>query len=366
MKKKAIIIANSSWGLFNFRLRLIKALQAEGIEVIAIASKDEYSSKLPCRFIPLCFNSSGLNPFDDLKLIFQMLRLFYKIKPDVSLHFTIKANIYGAIVAKLVGVPSILNISGLGTAFINENIISKLARLLYRISLPLSSVTFFQNPDDRNYFCNLGLVDPGKSKLLPGSGVDLVRFSPVCKVRDTKKIIFLQISRVIRDKGVLEFIDAARIISRKKYNVEFRLLGKAGVNNSTAISENEVKEWVSEGIINYLGHKDDVIPHIADADCVILPSYREGTPRSLLEAASMGKPLITTNVPGCKEVVDDGYNGYLSEVKSSDNLALQLEKFINLSEEEVKKMGENSRRKMVQSFDELIVIDSYIDMINVV
>lgn len=280
------------------------------------------------------------------------------------LHFTIKPNIYGNIVCRILGIKTISNISGLGTVFVRKNWVTKLVKILYRYSLVAAERIFFQNREDYETFINQKIVDQNKCEILPGSGVDTDKFKPRKRGNKTDDIKFLLASRMLWEKGVGEYVEAARIIKSKYPNVKFYLLGFLGVDNPSAIPKKQVDNWVKEGIVEYLGVSDNVSEEIAKADCVVLPSYyREGIPRVLLEAASMEKPIITTDNVGCREVVDDGINGYLCKVKDSKDLADKMEKIINLSPEEREKMGKAGREKITKQFHERIILSKYLSTI---
>ncbi len=370
MKKKTVaIVINTSWNIFNFRLGLLKALQKEGYRIVVIAPKDEYSEKLKemgFEYHNIDINNKGTNPLEDAKLVYAFYILYKAIKPDVLLQYTIKPNIYGAMAAGMLGIPVISNISGLGTVFLNDSISSKVARLLYKIALRVPKKVFYQNAHDRELFVQSGLVKEEKTDLLPGSGIDTEKFKPAQQeVNKNNTLYFLFIARLVKDKGLIEYVEGAKKIiqqpttSIQHCKTQFCILGAFYPGNPTAITEDEMKVWEDEGAVKYIGSSDDVKSVIAEADCIVLPSYREGLSRVLLEAASMAKPIITTNVPGCKEVVDDGVNGYLCEVKDADSLAKQMEKMIVLSNKERREMGEKGREKVIAEFDEKIVIEKY-------
>ena len=359
---KLVIASNTSWSLFNFRLGMARSLKESGYEVILMAPFDEYSQILEEEFEyhNIYMNNKGTNPKEDIKTLIGFYNVFKKIKPDIVLNYTIKPNIYGNIACALLGIKTINNISGLGTVFIKESLVTKLVKWLYKYSLSKSSKVFFQNSDDRDLFIQNKLVQRDKCDLLPGSGIDTNKFILIEYKNEDGIFKFLLIARMLWDKGVGEYLEAAKIVKSKYPNVEFQLLGLLDVANNTAISKEQMQEWVNKGLVNYLGKTDNVKEFIKKADCVVLPSYREGTPRALLESASMSKPLIATNVPGCKEVVDDGINGYLCEVRNTQDLADKMEMMLNLSKNERKAMGKAGRVKMVDEFDEGIVVDKYL------
>jgi glycosyltransferase involved in cell wall biosynthesis len=309
-------------------------------------------------------NRKGTNPVEDMKTTIQFYRLYKKIKPDVVLHFTIKPNIYGTIAARLLNIKIINNIAGLGTLFIKENFFTKIASLLYKYSLNKSNVIFFQNNEDFELFINRKLVQKKKCDILPGSGVNINKFKPRKVKNNDNKFKFLLMSRMLWNKGIGEYVEAARLINKKYSNVEFQLLGFIDKENKNAISEQQIQKWAEEKIINYLGSSDDVRNFIANADCIVLPSYyREGIPRSLLEAASMAKVIITTDTIGCREIVNEGINGFLCKIKDAKDLASKMEKVLNLTKDERNKMGRAGREKILAEFNETIVINKYLKAI---
>lgn len=310
-------------------------------------------------------NNKGTNPYEDLKLMLAYLKLYQKLKPDVVLHYTVKPNVYGTLASAIIGIPTISNISGLGTVFLNDKLSFKVARVLYKLALRYPKKVFFQNPHDLELFVYKKLVSEAVVGLLPGSGIDTNKFMPIeVKKEKDEPFVFLLIARLIKDKGIIEYIEAAKIIKTKFNNVKFQLLGSLYLGNPTAISKEEVEKWEYENIVEYIGYSDDVKNWISQSDCVVLPSYREGLSRVLLEAASMAKPIITTDTPGCKDVVDHEVTGYLCEVKNAQCLAAQMEKMLQLSHFERVKMGEKGRQKVIAEFSEEIVIRKYLEIIN--
>ncbi len=365
--KKLIITSNTSWYLYNFRKNTILSLIDVGYHVVAIAPQDEYSRKisdLGCDFIHIDIDQGGTNPVKDVKTFFNFFKSYLTVKPSVVLNFTPKNNIYSTLAAKLCHAKVINNIAGLGMVFINESFTAKLARFLYKVSQHKADKVFFQNEDDRKLFLDNRLADESITDRLPGSGVDLTRFT-LQPAADDGVVRFLLIARMLYDKGIGHYVEAARIL-KAKYggSVEFQLLGFVGVNNPSAITETEMQAWVDEGIVNYLGVSDSVEENIAKVDCMVLPSfYREGVPKSLLEAGAMGKPIVTTDNVGCRETVDDGINGYLCELRSTESLTEKLELMIQMTNEQRLEMGRQSRLKIEREFDEQIVINKYLNAV---
>lgn len=363
MSKKIVVCANTSWNLYNFRLGLMRALKAKGYTVVAAAPYDEYAEKLMDEFEyhDLIMSRASTNPFGEIKTLLSIYKTYRKTRPDVSLGFTIKPNIYGNIACSFLGIKSINNISGLGTVFVNTTFLTKIAKVLYKYALGRASKVFFQNSEDRELFVNNNLVRSDKSSLLPGSGVDTAKFTRLPKMTEDGKLRFLMISRMIPAKGVKEFVDAAQIVRQKHPDAEFQLIGAI---EQPGFSKEDLERWSSEGSVSYLGVTSDIISFIREADCVVLPSYyKEGTPKSLLEGASMGKPIITTDTPGCRDVVEDGVNGFLCEPRSAADLAEKMEKIISLTEQERESMAQASRDKVIREFDENIVIAKYLEAV---
>ncbi|MFT5258931.1 MAG: glycosyltransferase involved in cell wall biosynthesis [Saprospiraceae bacterium] len=365
--KTIAVVINTSWNIYNFRIGLLQALQEEGYSVVAIAPRDGYSEKLQAfgfEFHNVDINNKGTNPIEDTKLIWSFYKLYKRVNPDVLLHYTIKPNIYGTVAARIAGIPVISNISGLGTVFLNQGISSRIAKLLYKVALQFPAKVFFQNAEDRALFIDSKLVAENKTDLLPGSGIDTLKFSPIESDNDSTVDTFLFIARLVKDKGLVEYVDAARIVKGKYPDVVFKVLGAFYPGNPTAITQEEMAAWEHEGVITYLGTSNEVPSLIAAADCVVLPSYREGLSRVLLEAASMATPIITTDVPGCRDVVDNEGNGFLCKVKDARDLAVQMEKMIKLEQVQRVEMGLKGREKVVKEFDEAIVINQYQDAIS--
>ena len=365
-KNKILIVLNTAWNLLNFRSGLIRALLDAGYEVIAAAPPDEYVSRLEalgCRFVPFPMDNKGTHPGRDFLLLWRFYRLLLCERPDVYLGYTVKPNVYGSLAAHVLGVPVINNIAGLGAVFIKDSWLTRLVCVLYRLALSRSVKVFFQNNDDREMFISRGLVTQTVTDCLPGSGIDLVKFAPL-PLPGQSSIRFLLIARLLWDKGVGEYVEAARILKHHPASVDLCLLGFLDVQNPAAISRKQMDAWVEEGLIRYLGVSDDVRAEIAASDCVVLPSfYREGTPRTLLEAASMGRPIITTDAVGCRDVVDDRVNGYLCKPRDAEDLADKIARMAALSPAEREALGLRGREKMEREFDEQIVINKYLEAI---
>jgi glycosyltransferase involved in cell wall biosynthesis len=365
---RVAVVINTSWNIWNFRRGLVKALQAAGHEVLAIAPPDAYSdrleSELGCRYVPILMENKGTNPIKDAQLTRRFLVIYKRERPDVVLHFTIKPNIYGTLAAKLAGVASINNVSGLGTVFLIENLVSKVARGLYRFAFRFPHKVFFQNNDDRELFIRYGLIRPARTGLVPGSGVDLARFRPQSNAQKSADapFTFLMVARVLYEKGIVEYFEAARQLRATlgADRVRVQLLGGLDEAGGVGVPRATFEQWLAEGTVEHLGTSDNVAEHLHRADCVVLPSYREGTPKTLLEAAACGKPLVTTDVPGCRETVEHGRNGYLCQVRSADDLAAKLLQIAQLAPERLAAMGAASRQLAEEKFDEQLVLREYL------
>lgn len=364
-RPRIAISINTSWNIINFRKGLVRALRERGFEVIALSPDDAWSSRLAelgCRHTALPMDNKGTNPVRDAALFLRYLVALRREQPDVFLGWTIKPNVYGSLAARLLGIPVVNNVSGLGTAFLSAGWLNRVVRVLYRAAFARSARVFFQNRDDLALFASSHLVRPEQAGLLPGSGVDLQHFKPAPLVWRAPGAgpVFLLVARLLWDKGVAEYVKAAQFVKAVVPGARFQLLGFVDVENRTAVPRATVEAWVRDGVVEYLGHADDVRPYLAAADCVVLPSYREGTPRSLLEAAATARPLIATDVPGCREVVDDGINGWLCRSADAEDLAERLLSFARLPNDARAEMGRQSRLKAEREFSEGIVVQAYL------
>ena len=364
--KKIVISINAAWNIVNFRLGLIRALREAGHEVIALAPPDRHGARLEALgipYVPLPMDKKGVSPLRDLLLLARYWRALRRLKPDLFLGYTAKPNIYGSLAAQALGIRVINNVSGLGTAFITSGLLTRIVSTLYRIAFRRSATIFFQNEEDRDLFVSKRLVVPGRARLLPGSGVDLAHFRPVPKAGLDEPFTFLLIARLLWDKGVGEYVAAARQVRSAFPAARFQLLGFLDAENRTAIPREQVDGWVKEELIDYLGEAEDVRPFIAAADCVVLPSYREGLPRTLLEAAAMAKPLIASDVPGCRHAIDHGVTGLLCAVRDPESLAAAMLEMIRAPRECREQWGAAGRARIEREFDERIVAREYLQAI---
>lgn len=364
--KHIVLVGNTSWSMIKFRYGLMKSLILNGYKVTVVAPKDEYIQDIKdigCEYREVDIDNKGSNPIKDIKLIYTFQKIYNELEPDLVIHYTIKPNIYGIIAAKISGIKAFAVITGLGYVFINDSIVSTIAKQLYKFSFRFATKVFFINKDDKNEFLNNNLVNKDKIVVIPGEGINTKYFKDINKTKKLNKFKFLLIARMLEDKGVFEYIEAGKILSKKYNNFEIGLLGYLGVDNPKAISKQQMDILIQEDYIKYYSSTNDVKPFISQSDCIVLPSYREGISMTLMESASMAKPLIATNVPGCKELIDDEINGYLCEVKSVKDLALKMEMMLKLSEEERIYMGKKGREKMQREFDKSIVIEKYLNII---
>lgn len=362
-KKKIAVIENGLFSTYTMRDGLMQFLLKEGYEVTILTHTNSFVSQVEKTGLKVINIGSGnVNPVKVLKYIFNLYRALKRIEPDVCLTFSIRPAIWGNYITRYLKIPTVTNITGVGPLFTSKNLAYRIARSIYRPALSKTKKVFFQNFDDMDLFIENNFVRKEIAERIPGSGVDYLKFSPIdSNGRAHDHFIFLFIGRLIKDKGIFEFVEAARIIRKKYPNVQFNVIGPFWSQNlkSNTITQSDLQNWIIEGIIDYQGEKKDVRKFIADADCVVLPSFREGTSNILLEGASMERPIITTNTTGCKEIVDDEITGFLCNVKDSLDLARQMEKMILLSREERMIMGKKARQKIIKEFDKKIVLDAY-------
>ncbi len=365
--KKILFIDNTAHHLYG-QLHHLSALRSAGYQVdVLIPDDGRYFNELEGLGFN-CYSTvkswRGVNPLQELGLLLRLRRIIKKLKPNLICSFTIKPNLYAAIITRQLKIPIITNITGLGTLFMRKKLQARFAVALYRYAFKKVPQVFFQNQDDLKYIQQLSILHNDTSvDVLPGSGVDLSGFPYVVNANGDTKLIFLYSGRLIGDKGIFELIEAFKIVKLQFPYVRLKFIGNYFSGNPSAINPTLVQQWVNDGVIEYLGMVDNVADVIAGVDCVILPSYREGMPRSLLEASSMGKPIITVDSIGCKDVVEDGVTGFLAKVKDIDSLADAMIKFIELPFEKKVEMGLNGRRKMECEFDQKIVVAEYLEAV---
>lgn len=359
--RKVLILSNHHAYTYNLRKEIIQRLLDNGYKVylaLPYGEKIEMLKAMGCEFIDISLDGRGVNPITDFKLFIGYFKIIGKIKPDLVLSYTIKPNIYGGFASRLLKIPYIVNITGLGSAVHNGSILQKIVIKLYRIALKKASCIFFQNNSDKQFFIK-HRIGSGKYKVIPGSGVNLKIHCFEEYPSENNYIKFLFIGRIMKEKGIEEFIEAAKVIKEKYPEVEFEAIGLYGEDY-----ESKIKELNQLGIINFLGVKDSVHEYIKNSNAVVLPSYHEGMANVLLEAAATGRPVIASNIPGCKETFDEGISGIGFQTKNSTALEKALIKFINLPYKQKKQMGLAGRKKMEEEFDRNIVVNAYINEIN--
>lgn len=367
MPKKILFVNSNTHHLFG-QQHLMRAFAGMGYEIILLMpDESNYFSKLAnlgYKCVALKIYSRSLNPFKDLALLVRLSKYFKQLQPDIILSFTIKPNLFGAIAAWFTKTPLIANVTGLGYVFINKGFITRIAIMLYKIAFRKAQFIFCQNEDDFELLKqNRIFNDLSKVAVIPGSGVDLTKFAYI-GIKQNPDIKFLYAGRLLWDKGLGELVAAFEQVRKKYKNIKLIFIGDYFFNNPAAIMPEQIEHWVSNGLIEYRGMVDNVSDVIAEVDCMILPSYREGMPRSLLEASSMGKPIITVDSIGCKNVVEDGVTGYMAKVRDVDSLAFAMLKFIKLPLADKIQMGINGRAKMKREFDQKIVIEKYMSIAN--
>ena len=358
---RVLLIANTGWYLRNFRARLVERLEAQGYTVILAAVPDEQTDTAFFRtrsFEPLRLSRKGRNPFSELLAVAGFVRLFRRVRPDLVLTWTPKPNIYGGLVARLLRVPLIPNVSGLGAVFTRGGLLKYVVGRLYRIAFARAPMVFFQNEEDRDAFVVAGWINPARAERLPGSGVDLEYFRPQ-SLPPQAPFVFIYVGRLLADKGLRELVEATQRLRDNGRHFVLRVAGFVDPGNPTAISQQELERWIAAGIMEYMGPLDDVRPALAAAHCVVLPSYREGVPRSLLEAAAMARPLIATDAPGCRDAVLPDKSGFLCVLKSVDSLAACMARMLDLTHQQLIEMGRGGREYMERRFSEEIVLNAY-------
>jgi glycosyltransferase involved in cell wall biosynthesis len=359
-----VLSANSCWNLLNFRGALISGLQAAGYRIAAFAPADANAAELRSRGIEvrdMPMARSGMNPVADARLLFRYHRALRRLRPAAYCGFTIKPNVYGAVAAKMTGVPAINNVTGLGTTFLSHRLMWRITARLYRWAFRRSRRVFFHNDEDLQIFIDQKIVRPEQGRVIPGSGVNLKEFTPDERADVDGPPRFLFIGRALRDKGIGEFIAAARQLRRRLPDARFQILGNVDPGNPTSVTPAEFRSWIDEALIEHLGEHSDVRPFIRSATAVVLPSYREGMSRALLEGAAMGKPLVGSDVAGCRELVEEGVTGALCRPRDADSLAAAMERIARMPPEQLRQLGRAARQKVERDFSEQIVVDAYLE-----
>jgi len=358
---KILVLSNKWGGLYSFRKEVFQTFRNEGYDVFISCpiegdkDKADWFKNIGCHIITTKLSRQGTNPFADLKLMLEYRKLIKKINPIAVLTYTIKPNLYGGMACALCGVPQIANVTGLGAAVEYPGLMQKLTMTLYKIGLRKTHLVFFQNDENRQFCIKNGLVK-GTTKLIPGSGVNLSYHALKEYPAESEPIRFVFCSRIRREKGIEEFISTAEFIRRKYPNTEFHVLGACEGDY-----EKRLNDLTNEGILVYHGRQSDVRPFFAMGSCAVHPSfYPEGMSNVLLESCAAGRPIITTDRAGCREIVDDGVNGFIVNQQDSADLLDKVEQFLSLSHDKKKQMGLAARVKVEKEFDRQIVIDSYL------
>jgi glycosyltransferase involved in cell wall biosynthesis len=367
-QERIVLSSNTAFSLYNFRLHLMRALKEKGYEVIAVFPEDGKYSELLGRefsFFPVKnLDRKGTNPIKDLKLFFEYFLLFRRLKPDLVINFTIKPNIYGSISAGLLGIPSISVITGLGYVFIRKSWLTKFVKLLYWLAFRFNRAIVFLNSED---LITLRNISKDKSFLVESEGIDIKHFdSTLCKEAKKDEFTFLFVGRLLTDKGIYELIKAFEKLKKEKPKVKFIIVGSPDEGNPNSVSKGELEKWMKEGLIEWHGFQEDVRPFYCMANCVVLPSYREGIPRVLLEAMAMEKPIITTDAPGCRNVCVDGVDGFLVKLKDVESLYLAMKRMVELGDEKLREFGKAGRRLAEEKYSVEKIVREYINLIKAV
>jgi glycosyltransferase involved in cell wall biosynthesis len=359
-KYKIAIVANTTWNIYNFRMNILEILSKNNFDIFVIAPVDKYifykESFPEVTHIQLKhLDRDSTNPLKDFLLLRELISLYRKINPDLTLHYTVKSNIYGGFAAGYLNIPSIAVVTGLGYAFIHNGFIKKVTKILYRFSSRFHDKIVFENIDDKILFVEEKLISSKKGISIKGCGVDTHFYSPSKTKTSKNKFVFTFIGRLLYDKGVVEFVEAAKIIKNKYENVEFWMLGEIDHSNPAMVKEDDLMTWVKSKTVIYHGFKENVKKYISNSDCVVLPSYREGLPKILLEAMSMEKVVIATETAGCREAIEHNKNGLLVPVREINSLAGAMEEIINMPEDTRLKLGKEGRIKAINQFDERLI-----------
>lgn len=356
MQNKILILTNSSSGLWNFRKELIGALRDDYKNIVVSTPGAGYLQELEsigCQIIDTKIDRRGINPITDIKLVVRYIKIAIKEKPDKILTYTIKPNIYGGIVSRLLRVSYAVNITGLGTTFQKKGLLKKIVVFLYKIALKKASVVFFENQENLNIFIKEKIINKEQACLLNGAGVNLKYFSYLDYPEDMIPVRFLFIGRVMKEKGIDELFEAMQMLHRDGIQCILDVLGGYEENY-----KDKIQEYTEQGWLHYHGYQKDVRPYIKDAHCFVLPSWHEGMANTNLECAAMGRPVITSNIHGCKEAVIDNISGFLCEKQNVNSLYTSMKKFSSLSLKEMAEMGKQGRYRMEDIFDKTKVVEN--------
>lgn len=358
---KVLVLTNFGMGIYKFRKEILTELVTSGFDTMVVFPEDKYVEKIEeigCKHVSVELERRGMNPFSDLKLLFSYYWLIKEEEPSIVLTYTIKPNIYGGIICRVLKVPYLTNVTGLGTSVEGGGILSKLSLFLYKLGIKKANKVFFQNLVNKEFFENNKIVSDN-SILLPGSGVNLKEYQ-FKNYPDEKKIIrFLYIGRLMKSKGTFELLESIKEIKQYYEDVEFHIVGFSEEDFSE-----EINKLSQDNKIIYHGEQEDIHPFIKECHAIINPSYHEGMSNVLLEAAASGRPILASNIPGCREIFDEGISGFGFEPQNSDSLITAIEKFIKLPYEQKKQMAIFSREKVEKEFDRQIIVNEYMKEIN--
>ncbi len=367
-QKTILLFANTAWYLYNFRLQLAKDLRSAGYRVVLASPYDEYAGRIQdegFEWVGIEISRKGVNPFREMAGFFRVLKAYRSVRPDLCHHFTIKPALFGSAAARLLGVNAVLNaITGLGYLFMHASMKNRITRFfilpLLRFALRHpNSIVIFQNESDQIEYHRAGLIQIEDSVVIPGSGVDPSRFLPDQSLPEKLQIVL--IARMLRDKGVVEYVEAVRILRGRGYNGKALLVGGLDDGNPSAITREEILQWEREGVIQWLDHQDDIPSILAESCVVVLPSYREGLSRVLVEAAAASRPIVAADVPGCREIVRHGVNGFLVPLKNVEKLAGSID--ILLKDRELaERFGRAGRDLVIQNFSSAIINSRTIEL----
>lgn len=365
-RPKILLIANTAWNVWNFRRSLIESLVNEDVEVVCLAPEDGYEQKLNdipgLRYVALRHLSrKSLSLWGNLQTFLEISRILRSEKPDLAVFYTVKPNIFGALAARLCRTPAIAAVEGLGYAATAPRLLRKIIFGLYGFAFRYVRKVIFLNHDDRAEFLYHRVVTPDKTLVIKGTGVDTSYFYP--EENTVTEPVFLFIGRLLSDKGIREFIRAASLVKEAAAQARFQLLGSPDAGNPASILPAELIHWIDNHSIEYMGQTDDVRPFIARAGVIVLPSYREGMPRVLLEGMAMGKPIITTDSVGCRETVDEGRNGFIVPSENAEALAEAMLRFLQLPVDRQSAMGRYSRVKATTEFSNSVILPQYLQLI---
>ena len=367
LKPEVLLLANQSRAVLNFRMPVISALIEEGFEVHLLLPKDAGPELDEIRDLSITrlrnFKRNDINPFKNFLLLIELFEVISKRKPALTLLFGVQAISLAAPVARIAGVPAISVLSGLGYAFLNKGPLPALVRSFLRIALHASAKVLTENEQDLMDLQRMGMVPIGKGQRIMGCGLDIRHFQPTHPPEKKNKTVFTFIGRLLRDKGLVEFADSAIQLQREKPNLEFRVIGPPDPENPAAIPLSQIKQWEKSGAVRYLGEFSDIRPWIEDSDWIVLPSYREGLSRVLLESLAMQRPIIASNVPGCTELVIPGQTGIRCEAGNTQSLKQALTKAIELSDDRYLELGKNGRSLVLEKYDAFAVGKQYTDLI---